>query len=86
VDDFFKNTLQIGPYAKGILKGKEVDENIIKSKLISIEKVPIPIRQTKFDWIRNKTSYSRVNQTTRVEMNSTFNKNHARIKSFTSNT
>lgn len=63
-----------------------MDENIIKSKLISIEKVSIPIRQTKIDRIRNKTSYSRVNQTTRVDMNSTFSKNHARIKSFTSNT
>jgi len=68
MDDFFKNTLQIGPYAKSILKGKEVDENVAQRKLINIEKVAFPLRQTRMDRLRNKTSYSRVNQTTRVDV------------------
>lgn len=68
MDDFFKNTLQIGPYAKSILKGKEVDENVAQRRLINIEKVAFPLRQTRMDRLRNKTSYSRVNQTTRVDV------------------
>lgn len=67
MEDFFKNTLQIGPYAKSLLKGKEVDDTIMQRKLINIEKVAFPLRQTRMDRMRNKTSYSRINQTTRIE-------------------
>ena len=45
MEDFFKNTLQIGPMAKGIMKGRDIDENILHSRMVNIEKVVPPLKQ-----------------------------------------
>jgi hypothetical protein len=54
--------------------------------MFNIEKVAFPLRQARMERMRNKTSYSRVNQTTRIEILTADHMNpnttHTRIKSF----
>jgi hypothetical protein len=71
MEDFFKNTLQIGPMTKGIVKGRDIDENIMHSRNINVEKVVNPLKKANIDKVniekaKNKTSFSLGTQTQRV--------------------
>lgn len=71
MEDFFKNTLQIGPMNKVIFKSRDIDENIMNSRILNMEKIVVPLKKANIDKAniekaKNKTSFSLGTQTHRI--------------------
>jgi hypothetical protein len=66
MDYFSKNTMQIGPCAKSITKETELNDIYARRKLINIEKLVYPLRDTKKDLVNRQKYKTLMSKTTRA--------------------
>ena len=66
MDYFSKNTMQIGPCAKSITKQAEINDMYARRRLINIEKIVYPLRDTKKDVVNRQKYKTLMSKTTRA--------------------